>query len=38
MYDKSKNEESFLKDISFNDSIIYEKFDKKNTSDEQQYE
>ena len=29
MYDKSKNEESFLKDISFNDSIIYEKFDKK---------
>ena len=29
IYDKSKNEESFLKDISFNDSIIYEKFDKK---------
>ena len=29
VYDKSKNEESFLKDISFNDSIIYEKFDKK---------
>jgi len=27
--DKSKNEESILKDISFNDSILYEKFDKK---------
>ena len=28
-YDKSKNEESFMKDISFNDSIFYDKIDKK---------